>query len=152
MRSPSRTGNRSGPIEVEDLMNLLRHYVNAKHRFCTRQYSHAFSSASWKHLAPDIQQELEDVRKLTEKKYRSTVQMAISYGARQELTTAMRRIASKVAAGKLTPSISARNHSPPTCTHRYGGPRPAHQDQAAKNASVIFLLWQSAYYGTLFHR
>ena len=131
--------------EVEDLMNLLRHYVkreavelhenNVRLRFIGKLDA----------LAPDIQRDLAEVEALTANNTALTVMMAISYGARQEMTSAVQTIAAQVAAGSLAPAditshtlaehLYTQDAPDPDLLIRTGG------EQRLSN----FLLWQSAY-------
>ena len=131
--------------EVEDLMNLLRHYVKREAPILHENNIRMRFIGELETLAPDIQRDLEEVRTLTENNTGLTVSMAISYGARQEMTTAMRRIARKVASGELMPDaiteevLTAHMHTgdtpDPDLLIRTGG------EERLSN----FLLWQSAY-------
>lgn len=131
--------------EVEDLMNLLRHYVKREAPVLHENNIRMRFIGEIETLAPDIQRDLEAVRDLTAGNSGLTVNMAISYGARQEITSAVRRIAAAVAAGTLTPdsitpeTIDAHLHTAgtpdPDLLIRTGG------DERISN----FLLWQSAY-------
>jgi undecaprenyl diphosphate synthase len=136
---------KRAPEEVNDLMTLMRHYVkreapvlhenNVRMRFIGEQDI----------LAPDIRFDLESVAHLTANNTALTVTMAISYGSRQEITAAMRRLAHKVAGGTLDPEhineamVDAHLHSAgatdPDLLIRTGG------EKRLSN----FLLWQSAY-------
>ncbi len=136
--------NRSAG-EVEDLMNLLRHYVKREAPILHENNIRMRFIGEMETLAPDIQRDLEEVRVLTKDNTGLTVQMAVSYGARQEISTAMRRIARKVASGELRPEdvtetiITAHLHTKdvpdPDLLIRTGG------EERLSN----FLLWQSAY-------
>ena len=131
--------------EVEDLMNLLRHYVKREAAVLHENNVRMRFIGEMEVLAPDIQRDLEAVRALTENNTGLTVHMAVSYGARQEITTAMKRLAHKVHAGTLTADaitpdiIAAHLHTSdtpdPDLLIRTGG------EKRVSN----FLLWQSAY-------
>lgn len=131
--------------EVEDLMNLLRHYVKREAAILHENNVRMQFIGELESLAPDIQRDLESVRVLTQNNTGLTVNMAISYGARQEIVTATKRIAAKIAAGELSADaitaevISAHLHTAgtpdPDLLIRTGG------DERISN----FLLWQSAY-------
>lgn len=131
--------------EVEDLMNLLRHYVKREVPVLHENNVRMQFIGELDILAPDIRRDLESVRELTSGNQALTVNMAVSYGSRQELSTAMRRIAQKIEAGvmkaaDITPEIvTAHLHTAdipdPDLLIRTGG------DKRISN----FLLWQSAY-------
>ncbi len=131
--------------EVEDLMNLLRHYVKRESATMHENNVRIRFIGEKEILAPDIRRDLEEVSTLTQNNTGLTVSMAISYGGRQEITTAMRALANKILAGEITAEsidesmIAAHLHTHPTpepdLLIRTGG------DQRVSN----FLLWQSAY-------
>ena len=131
--------------EVEDLMNLLRHYVKREAVNLHENNVRMLFIGEMENLAPDIQRDLEGVRQLTQHNTGLTVTIAISYGSRQEIVTAMKRMAAKIAAGELSVDaitadvISAHLHTAgtpdPDLLIRTGG------DERLSN----FLLWQSAY-------
>ncbi len=131
--------------EVEDLMNLLRHYVKREaptlheNNICMRFIGEMES------LAPDIQRDLMAVREMTQNNSGLTVNMAISYGARQEITSATRAIAKAVAEGKL----AAESITPETIDaylHTAGTPDPDLLIRTGGDERISnFLLWQSAY-------
>ncbi|MDX2094537.1 MAG: polyprenyl diphosphate synthase [Alphaproteobacteria bacterium] len=136
---------KRAPEEVSDLMTLMRHYVKREapalheNNICMRFIGELDI------LAPDIRHDLESVAHLTANNTALTVHMAISYGARQEIIAATRRIAQKVAAGTLQADaidealIAAHLHTAgvpdPDLLIRTGG------EERLSN----FLLWQSAY-------
>ena len=96
-------------------------------------------------LANDIQADLAEVETLTAANTRLTVTIALSYGGRQEITDAMRRVAEKVAAGTLKPSditeATVTSH-----LHTAGIPDPDLLIRTGGEERLSnFLLWQSAY-------
>ena len=133
------------PEEVNDLMNLLRHYVKREAKSLHEQGVRMRFIGELTTLAQDIQDDLAEVEALTGGNTRLTVTMALSYGARQEMVTAMQRIALKITTGELVPAqvtaelISQHLHTSympdPDLLVRTGG------DERLSN----FLLWQSAY-------
>ncbi len=136
---------KRSPDEVNDLMNLLRHYMKREAPILHENNIRMRFIGEMESLAPDIQKDLEAVQNLMDLNTGLTVTMAISYGSRQEIATAMRRIAQEVAAGKLDPAsineatITAFLHTgsmpDPDLLIRTGG------EERLSN----FLLWQSAY-------
>jgi undecaprenyl diphosphate synthase len=131
--------------EVEDLMNLLRHYVKREAPTLHENNVRIRFIGEKDILAPDIRRDLEEVSVLTQHNTGLTVAMAISYGGRQELTTAMRRLAVKVAQGELSPetideALVAKH------LHTHDAPDPDLLIRTGGDKRISnFLLWQSAY-------
>jgi undecaprenyl diphosphate synthase len=96
-------------------------------------------------LDPDIRRLLEEAEELTRNNHNLTLVVAFNYGGRQEIARAAARIASEVAAGKITPEaitaemvtshLDAPDIPDPDLLIRTSG------EQRLSN----FLLWQSAY-------
>ncbi len=136
---------KRAPDEVNDLMNLLRHYVKREAKTLHEQGVRMLFIGERHALAQDIQDDLAEVERLTADNSKLTVTMALSYGARQELVTAMQRIARKIETGELRTNdineatVAAHLHTThlpdPDLLIRTGG------DERLSN----FLLWQSAY-------
>lgn len=131
--------------EVDDLMNLLRHYVKREAPILHENNICMRFIGDMGPLAEDIRRDLAEVEKMMCDNTGLTVNMAISYGARQELRAAMQAIGEQVATGSLVAHeitedvISAHLHTAkipdPDLLIRTGG------EQRLSN----FLLWQSAY-------
>ena len=136
---------KRAPEEVNDLMNLLRHYVKREAKSLHERGVRLRFIGELESLAEDIQYDLNEVQALTRNNTAITMTMALSYGARQEITAATQALARKVAMGMLSPdqidetTITAHlytNELPdPDLLIRTGG------DERLSN----FLLWQSAY-------
>lgn len=136
---------KRSPEEVHDLMTLMRHYVKREAPTLHENNVRMRFIGEMGILAPDIQKDLEDVAALTANNTGLTVSMAISYGSRQEITQAARRMAEKVARGELAvdaiteETLAAHLHTAgmpdPDLLIRTGG------EERLSN----FLLWQSAY-------
>lgn len=136
--------NRS-PDEVNDLMNLLRHYVKREAKTMHKNGVRLRFIGQRTTLARDIQDDLAEVEALTEKNTALTVTIALSYGARQELAEATRAIAAKVAAGALS-AEAITEHTLAEHLQTHGMPDPdllirTGGDERLSN----FLLWQAAY-------
>jgi undecaprenyl diphosphate synthase len=133
------------PGEVSDLMNLLRHYLKREAKTLHKRGVKLRFIGQRASLAGDIQRDLAEVEALTAQNDALTVTIALSYGARQELTDAMRTMAEAVEAGTLrahdiTPAridayLQTAGLPDPDLLIRTGG------DKRLSN----FLLWQSAY-------
>lgn len=133
------------PEEVADLMTLMRHYVKREAPNLHENNVRMRFVGELDILAPDIRFDLESVAHLTRNNTALTVTMAISYGSRQEITTATRRIAQKIVDGTLAPEhidqaliaehLHTSGNTDPDLLIRTGG------EERLSN----FLLWQSAY-------
>ncbi|MGE3260825.1 MAG: isoprenyl transferase [Bacteriovoracia bacterium] len=131
--------------EVNFLMKLLLRYL----KFETKELIEnnlRCRAIGFTHMLPkNIQNELQRLQEATKNNTGMYLNIALSYGSRQELTEAARALAVDVAEGKIRPSEITEAHlaaklftkeSPdPDLLIRTGG------DQRISN----FLLWQSAY-------
>ena len=89
--------------------------------------------------------ELRDAEKMTAKNSTMTLQMCVNYGGRLEIVDAVRDIAEKVAAGKLSP---ARITEKTVQAHLYAPELPDVDlfiRSSGEQRTSNFLLWQSAY-------
>ncbi len=102
-------------------------------------------------FAPALQKAMQDAEQLTQGNHKLTVNIAVGYGGRWDITQACRRLAEDVRSGKLEPcnineqeitnrlslfdKVSGENSPDPDLLIRTGG------EQRISN----FLLWQMAY-------
>jgi undecaprenyl diphosphate synthase len=131
--------------EVEDLMGLLRHYLRGEIAELHRNGVRLRVIGDRSRLAPDIVTLIANAEALTVRNGQLQLVIALSYGGRDEIAGAARRIAAEVRAGRLAPEaidedVFARylltNDIPdPDLVIRTSG------EQRLSN----FLLWQSAY-------
>lgn len=131
--------------EVSFLMALLRQYIL---RFRDEALERGFRVkmiGDRAALSDDLRALIEKVEKETEHLGNFTFQLAISYGGRDEITRAAKKLACEAAAGKLDPetiteesfdkALDTEGQCPPDLLIRTGG------DLRISN----FLLWQLAY-------
>lgn len=131
--------------EVNDLMTLLRHYIKREATTLHENNVRMQFIGELEALAPDIQQDLESVRAMTQHNTGLTVNMAISYGSRQEIVSATRRIAHKIASGELAPDAISED-TINAHLHTAGTPEPDLLIRTGGEERLSnFLLWQSAY-------
>ncbi len=127
--------------EVNDLMELLAHYLTKEAKKLHEKGVKIRFIGDRTRLADDIHKSLEDVESLTKNNNVFTLVIALSYGSRQEIVRAMKRLAElEIAPTEITEESVSRvldtNGIPdPDLLIRTGG------DQRLSN----FLLWQSAY-------
>lgn len=140
------TENWQRPVaEVNFLMKLLSRYLTHEMKQIVDNNLRFRAIGNTNMLPENIQAELRKLQSGTDNNKGMYLNIALSYGSRQEMTCAMRALSREVAAGTLNPEditeemISRRLYtweSPdPDLVIRTGG------DQRISN----FLLWQSAY-------
>lgn len=131
--------------EISDLMELLRYYLKHEAKTLHKEGIRIRFIGEREALSNDIQKELVDVEIMTKENKSFTLVIALSYGSRQELASAMKRIGQKIADGSLKPDaineqvisqhLDTADIPDPDLLIRTGG------DERLSN----FLLWQSAY-------
>lgn len=87
--------------EVEALMNLLRHYLDTSFKELQENDVRIIFIGERYMLAPDIIEKMQKIEKDTENNQSVTLCVALSYGSRQEIVSAIRNIAKKVKDGTL---------------------------------------------------
>lgn len=136
--------------EVGELMRLLRFYLRSEIAELHRNGVRLRIIGDRERLAPDIVQLIEAGEERTAGNDGLTVMVALSYGGRQEIVDAARRLAADAVAGRLDPvaideaAFAARLYAPdvpdPDLLIRTSG------EKRVSN----FLLWQAAYAEFLF--
>ncbi len=136
---------RRPPQEVEELMGLLRHYLQREIHHLHDKDVRIRVIGDRRRLAPDIVAMIEEAERRTAGNRRIQVLVALNYGGRQEIVRACRRIARAVAAGELEPEavdearfaqfLDTAGIPDPDLLIRTSG------EQRISN----FLLWQLAY-------
>lgn len=131
--------------EVSDLMGLFRHYLNFELETLIRNDIRLRVIGDRSALAGDLQTLIAEAEAKTANNTRLTLQLAVSYGGRQDLVRAAQELAQAVADGRLRPDQideqSLRDHlstggmCDPDLVIRTSG------EQRLSN----FLLWESAY-------
>jgi undecaprenyl diphosphate synthase len=131
--------------EIGELMGLLRRFIRNDLADLHKSNVRVRIIGERQSLDPDIGRLLTEAEELTKNNGGLTLVVAFNYGARQEITRAVRRIAEEVAQGRLSPaditpetvggSLDAPDLPDPDLIIRTSG------EQRLSN----FLLWQSAY-------
>ncbi|MFY8113748.1 MAG: isoprenyl transferase [Rhabdaerophilum sp.] len=140
------TENWTRPAEeVGELMRLLRFFVRSDLATLNRQNVRIRVIGEREGLAPDILRILDEAQTTTAANTGLILVIAFNYGARAELTRAVRYLAAEVAAGRMpasaiseaaiSASLDTRDIPDPDLLIRTSG------EQRISN----FLLWQSAY-------
>ena len=131
--------------EVKDLMGLLRIYLRRDARDLHQQGVRLRIIGDRTRLAPDIQEQLDEVEALTANNKTLTLMIALSYGGRDELVQVARSLAADVANGKLAPeAIDEAVFSARLFTEGVPDPDLLIRTSGEQRISN-FLLWQMAY-------
>ncbi|MBR1825902.1 MAG: di-trans,poly-cis-decaprenylcistransferase [Alphaproteobacteria bacterium] len=89
--------------EVEHLMNLLRQYLDTGFKKLQESDARIVFIGEREMLASDITAKMAKIERETAANQSVTLCVALSYGGRQEIATAARRVAEKVQKGELAP-------------------------------------------------
>jgi len=89
--------------EVEALMRLLRRYLRSELGKMMRYEIRLRAIGNLRRLPPEILTEIRNVEQATRHNERMTVLLAVSYGGREEIARAARRLARRVRDGELRP-------------------------------------------------
>ncbi|MGF1591973.1 MAG: isoprenyl transferase [Kiloniellaceae bacterium] len=136
---------RRSASEVEDLMGLLRRYLQSEIAEFHKNGIRLRVIGERDRLPPDIVRLIAEAERRTAENEALDLVIAISYGGRQEIAAAARRLAAAVATGELAPE-DIDEESFAACLLTAGIPDPdlvirTSGEQRLSN----FLLWQSAY-------
>ena len=131
--------------EVSELMRLLEHYLETELDEVMRNGIRLRSIGRTELLPRSVRQRLDEALERTKNNQEMELVFALSYGGRQEIVDAARRVAKDVEAGKLDPNqldeksfgayLDAPDLPDPDLLIRTGG------ESRVSN----FLLWQIAY-------
>lgn len=131
--------------EINDLMQLLKHYLEQELETLHQNRIRLRFIGDLAMLDKDIRESILHAVDLTSRNSDFNFTVALSYGSRQELVRATRKIAAKVKSGELNPedisedmiadALDTSGMPEPDLLIRTGG------EQRLSN----FLLWQSAY-------
>jgi undecaprenyl diphosphate synthase len=136
--------------EIEDLMGLLRRYLQSEIAEFHKNGIRLRVIGDRTRLPKDIVRLIDDAEKRTAENEALDLVMAISYGGRQEIAAAARRLASAVAAGELEPDdIDEDSFAASLLTAGIPDPDLLIRTSGEQRLSN-FLLWQSAYSELIF--
>ena len=136
---------RRPPDEVLELTGLLRHYIRQELAELSRQGVRVRILGDRARFEPETRAELDRAERATLGNTRMNLNMALSYGARDEIAAAARAAAQAVAAGTLDPAaLTAERFERFLSTA--GMPDPDLMIRTSGEHRLSnFLLWQSAY-------
>ena len=131
--------------EISDLMNLLRHYLNKEIASIHKNNIRLNVIGDRSRLAADIRRDIAEAEALTARNTGFYLNIALSYGGRQELLRAIRALAAEIAEGKIEASeLTERYVAAALDTHDIPDPDLLIRTGGEQRLSN-FLLWQSAY-------
>ena len=131
--------------EVSDLMQLLRFYLRSEIAELHKGGVRLRVIGDRARLSDDINTLIENAEELTKDNRQLTLVVALSYGSRQEITLAARRLAEEVKAGRLDSSaIDEDAFAARLFTTDIPDPDLIVRTSGEKRISN-FLLWQAAY-------
>ncbi|PWC55840.1 isoprenyl transferase [Azospirillum sp. TSO22-1] len=131
--------------EVSDLMGLLRFYLRSEIAELHKAGIRLRVIGERPRLSPDIVRLIENAEELTAGNTTMTLVVALSYGSRQEIVLAARRLAEEARAGRLDPeSIDEDALTGRLFTADIPDPDLIIRTSGEQRLSN-FLLWQSAY-------
>jgi undecaprenyl diphosphate synthase len=138
--------------EIQDLMGLLRHYLRGEIAELHRNGVRLKVIGDFSKLDPDIITLIEHAEAVTRDNERITLTMALSYGGRAEILTAVRVIAQQVASGSLdVEGIDDDCFARHLFTAELPDPDLLIRTSGEQRLSN-FLLWQGAYAELVFTR
>ena len=131
--------------EVNALMRLLRRYLKSELAKMMRYEIRLRAIGNLRKLPSDVLRELREVERKTRANGRMTVQLAVSYGGREEIVAAARKLARKVRDGRMAPEeVTAETFEGELMTS--GIPDPDLLIRTSGEMRISnFLLWQLAY-------
>ncbi len=131
--------------EVLELTGLLRHYLRQELAELAREGVRMRIIGNRTRFDTDLQAELDRAEQTTRGNARLNLNIALSYGAREEMLLAARAAAAAVAAGKLRPEDIDEGRLE-TFLYTAGMPDPDMVIRTSGEQRLSnFLLWQSAY-------
>ncbi|MEM9012158.1 MAG: isoprenyl transferase [Pseudomonadota bacterium] len=136
---------RRPDYEISVLMSLFRRYIVREVDELDGAEIRVRFIGQRERLPADLQRLMRQTEERTRENRRLTIQVAISYGARAEITDTVRRIAEEVAAGRLDPAaIDEATVTDTLWTAGIDDP-----DLVIRTSGEVrisnFLLWQAAY-------
>jgi undecaprenyl diphosphate synthase len=131
--------------EINDLMQLLQHYLHQELETLHQRGVNLHFIGDLSRLSPDIREQIQHAIKLTAKNSDFYLTIALSYGSRQEIVRAARKLAQMVKSGEVEErQISEELFAETLDTGGMPEPDLLIRTGGEKRLSN-FLLWQSAY-------
>ncbi len=136
--------------EVDDLMWLLRSYLQREVNELNRQQVRIGFIGERAALAPDLVSLIENAEKQTRHNDRLIFTIAVNYGGQNDIIAAAQRLAQEVAAGRMRPDqITPETFSKNLMTAGLPDPDLIIRTSGEQRLSN-FMLWQAAYSELIF--
>ncbi|MFA5906606.1 MAG: polyprenyl diphosphate synthase, partial [Desulfobacula sp.] len=131
--------------EVKALMGLLKKFIVAERKDLQKNNIRLNVIGQKHRLPPDVLHELDAALELTKTNEEMVLNLALSYGSREEITRAMKKIADQIAAKDLSPDAITEDLITANL-YTSGMPDP---DLIIRTSGEYrlsnFLMWQAAY-------
>ena len=132
--------------EINALMNLLVDFIQSERETFHKNNIRLLLSGDIKRLSKTLQKEINDLIELTKKNSKLIVNVALNYGAQEEIITAVKNIAEKHKKNKLKLNqINIKSFK----NYLYNGKILPYPDLLIRTSGELrisnFLLWQIAY-------
>jgi undecaprenyl diphosphate synthase len=136
--------------EISDLMGLLRHYLRGEIDELAKNEIRLKIIGDYSRFAPDLVELLEEASARTALNSRTTLVLALNYGAQDEMVRAARSLACDVRDGRLTPEAIDREAITARLDTHDLPPLDLLIHTSGERRLSNFLLWQAAYAELLF--
>ncbi len=131
--------------EIDDLMGLMKRFIRCDLAELHQNNVRVMVIGERENIDPEMKALIDEACELTRENTRLTLVIAFNYGARSEITRAVRRITEDVLAGRLDPAdISAEHMTQALDTGGIPDPELLIRTSGERRLSN-FLLWQCAY-------
>lgn len=136
--------------EVKDLMGLLKMYLSREVKSLHKEGVRVKVIGRRDKLSKDIIEKIDEAEKSTSRNNKLTLTIALSYGSREEIVGAVKKLAADVAEGKVSAdALTEADVSSALYTHDIPDPDLIIRTSGEQRLSN-FLMWQAAYSEFLF--
>ena len=140
------------PSEIKDLMNLLRFFLNNEIRTLSNSGVKLSILGDLSQFDEDIKNNIKKASSYNKENFKINLIMAINYGARQEITKAVKKICEEVLTKKI-PINAINERKIASNLYTNGLPDPDLIIRTGGDSRLSnFLLWQAAYAELMFFK
>jgi len=131
--------------EVKALMVLLKKFIVSERELLSKQNICLNIIGQEERLPDDVQKEIDITKTLTSENDGMTLNLALSYGSREEISRAVKKIAQKIKSNEISPEdVTESLISDHLYTHHMPDPDLIIRTSGEYRLSN-FLMWQAAY-------